>query len=784
MTQPAPIPPQHDRLITSVIIAIAMAAALAVRILWPQDTVFVDSAVWFREMDSWYRMRLVDNFIHNFPLTSAFDPYSWFPNGIRTTFHPLTTWLIGIPALILGGGSPSPELIDACGAYFPPVLGALTVIPVYFIGRHLYGRVAGTMAAILIAIMPGEFLSRSLLGFTDHHVTEAFFSALVLLFMMRALREAENVGVKLTRPSDAWKPAYRRVLLYAGLAGISLGLYLLAWRGGVFVLAVLVVYAIVRSIADYRQRRSTDDVVLVFPVAGLLAFVMASPTIAAHFMPILYVTAMAAVPVFPVALKLLTQLGHRARWSLWVFMGVLAGGMALALAALILISPALGNYIISALDFMVPTGAHLTIMEMHPLFFPGGEFTTRVAWTNFTTTLGLSIVAVVLLFRAARRPRGNHVTLFLTWSIVMFAAVMLQRRFGYYFAINAALLCGFLVGWLFTHPYLRQQMTLLRQHAAVPLKARSKSAMRAVQAHRTEQRWSAVKLGLAGAAVVGVLILPNIDMARNFAAEPGLMSRGWYETLVWLRDNTPEPLTPETYYQLHDVPANRAPYDYPDSAYGVMAWWDYGHWITRLSHRIPVANPFQQGARAAGLFFTAQSEAEGAALLQERGCDYVIADVKTSVRTFHGVAGWAGKERSDYFDIFMQRNQSGTWEPVIIYYPEYYRSMLVRLYNFRGEAYEPEQFTAIRSQVGRSSGRSANEIIDVRRFETYDEAVAFLNQATDADWRLVSSDPLVSAVPLEALQSFVLEYESETATFLQAKLLPEVRVFRYAGDSV
>ena len=108
------------------------------------------------------------------------------------------------------------------------------------------------------------------------------------------------------------------------------------------------------------------------------------------------------------------------------------------------------------------------------------------------------------------------------------------------------------------------------------------------------------------------------------------------------------------------------------------------------------------------------------------------------------------------------------------------QTMLVRLYNFSGQAYEPEEYVAVRSQVGRATGRETQEIIEVRRWATYDEALAFLSGA-GSDWRLVSADPLVSAVPLTALQQFTPVYESEAETFMQAQLLPEVRVYRYAG---
>ena len=91
--------------------------------------------------------------------------------------------------------------------------------PVYFIGRHFYGRIAGATAAILIAILPGEFLSRSLLGFTDHHVTEAFFSTVALLFLMIALRKAGEAGVVVRRPADVLIPAHRWYRALCGSGG-------------------------------------------------------------------------------------------------------------------------------------------------------------------------------------------------------------------------------------------------------------------------------------------------------------------------------------------------------------------------------------------------------------------------------------------------------------------------------------------------------------------------------------------------------------------------------------
>ncbi len=772
-----------DRLITLAILTISMLAAFAIRTVWPYENVFVDGVVWFRGMDAWYHMRLVDSLVHNFPFVTAFDPFTFFPRGVLSVFHPLTNWLIAVPALIAGGGNPSPELVDISGAYFPPILGALTVIPVYFIGRHLLGPIAGAVSALLIAVLPGEFLSRSLLGFADHHVTETFFSTAALLFLMIATRQASVDGVSLHRPADVLNPAYRRTLLYTGLAGVALGLYILAWRGSVLVMGILFLYVVVRTLIDYYTGARGDDLMLVCSGATAIAVMIASSTVQTHYMSTLYLLAMLGVVAAPFGLRLFRNLGLRFHWSFRTFVLAVIGTFAVLMVVVAIGVPGLWGNIRGAIAFMIPTGAHLTIMEMHPLLFPAGEFSFTVAWNNFTTALGGSIVGMFLLIRFARTRPENSVVLFAVWSLVMLFAVLLQRRFGYYYAVNAAVLCGFLTAWVFHSPWMQRKYQALRQHAPVPttLKTQSKKARRAIASHKSERRAAVLSIVTISVLVAGVLFVPNVDMARNFAKEPSLMTRGWWETLTWMRENTPEPLGPYGYYALYDPPTEQGGFEYPTEAYGVMAWWDYGHWLTRVSQRIPVSNPFQQGARQAGLFLTTQSETEGALLMDEYGCRYVLIDSRTSIRTFHGVVMWAQRDLDDYREVYLQRTPAGTLGRVLLYYPEYYRSMMVRLYNFGGEEFEPQEYTAIRYEERREDGATLKEIIDMREFATYDEVQAFIDSAEDNRWRLVGTNPLVSAVPLSGLQQFSLVFESESQTFIQAQLLPEVRVFEYTG---
>jgi dolichyl-diphosphooligosaccharide--protein glycosyltransferase len=97
----------------------------------------------------------------------------------------------------------------------------------------------------------------------------------------------------------------------------------------------------------------------------------------------------------------------------------------------------------------------------------------------------------------------------------------------------------------------------------------------------------------------------------------------WIEALNWMRYNTPDPGL--DYFAIYEQPKNGT-YPYPDSAYGVMSWWDYGHIITYWAHRIPNANPFQGGigggtmhVPGASTFLTAKSEDEANKVLDALG---------------------------------------------------------------------------------------------------------------------------------------------------------------------
>jgi len=286
---------------------------------------------------------------------------------------------------------------------------------------------------------------------------------------------------------------------------------------------------------------------------------------------------------------------------------------------------------------------------------------------------------------------------------------------------------------------------------------------------------------------------PTVDQTTRLAKNPWGPNKHWYNAMVWLRENTPEPFeNPDAYYELYERPDAGEPYEYPESTYGVMSWWDYGHWITRIGHRIPNANPFQRGiggprksgfSYGASTFLTAQDETTGGEMLDELGSRYVVIDIETATGKFHTPVTWSGQDPSDYFSRYYYSTAEGIQTPTF-YGVAYYQSMCSRLYNFGAEAVEPNNSTwAITyTESVDAAGYSYRLLTDVanegKAFPTYDEAKAFIDD--NPEYIIVGVHPFLSPVPLEEPEHFEMVYDPPKANIALYNIqFPYVRIFEY-----
>ncbi|MBA7642276.1 hypothetical protein ES703_49965 [subsurface metagenome] len=765
------------KLIAGIILAASFGVALYLRIALPYDQVFVGDWVKFTAFDPYYHMRLVDNLVHNFPQRITFDPYTFYPHGMAVSWPPFFDWLLAGIIWLIGLGSPTQHLVDVVGVYFPAVLGALTVIPVYFIGKELFSRWVGVISAGLVAILPGEFLNRSILGFTDHHVAEVLFTTVTMLFLILAVKTARQRQLNFSHIRHRDWQVVAKALVYSLLAGIFLGIYLLTWYGGPLFVFLIFAYFVIQFIIDHLRREDTDYLTIVGTLSFLVALVVSLPVWHQMGANTLYLISFLIAILTPAVLsgvsKLLTSRKVKPAYYLLVLGGVgLAGAGVLYVA-----NPVALRSMFGLLSHFNPTTTS-TIAEAQPLLMPYGDFTLFLAWSNFTTGFFLSLISLGILTYAILKRGEADKTLFVVWSLIILAATLGQRRFGYYFAVNVALLTGYL-SWLIL------EFAGFKEAVAKPLETptkvkRGKAKPKKPQKGGFRLTASRVYMALGLIAVFFLSFFPNIGPAMNVASQAFFAPpNAWYESLSWLEDNTPDPFdNPDFYYELYEPPPPGENYNYPETAYGVMSFWDYGHWITRIAHRLPNATPGIWGD--CGPYFGAQDEASASKIMDKLGIRYVIVDHKTATSTFNVVATLAGKSKEDFYDLYYLP-QEGRLVPGTLYYPEYYRSLVVRLYNFDGSQVTPQSTAVISYEVKiNQDGKPYKEITSRKSFLNYEEAEAYIAGQESDNYKIVGTDPFISPVPLEALRHYKLIHSSDSLIWqLNIGMIPIVKIFEY-----
>jgi dolichyl-diphosphooligosaccharide--protein glycosyltransferase len=456
----------------------------------------------------------------------------------------------------------------------------------------------------------------------------------------------------------------------------------------------------------------------------------------------------------------------------------------IGLAAFHAINPSLLQSMLGRFSIFAPGGAWLTIMEVQPLLFPNGSFSFQMAWYNFGASFFIALVSIAMLIYVAIKDKSADKTLFLVWSIIMLIAVLGQRRFGYYYAVNVALLTGYFSWKMLDLAGLRKLLAKPKEVVGVVKKFRRKEKKAKEKAKPKtfmQPRGAWVRVIVVGIVIFFVAFFPNIPMAKALAGSPGyVMDEGWYTSLLWLRDNSPDPFEdfndPDFYYRIY-----KTPFQYPESAYGVMSWWDYGYFIMQIAHRIPNANPGQGGAKEAGQFFTAQNESSANELADRLGTKYVMIDYAMATPSkFYAMAEWAGSNSSEFYEIYYVQTSTSGGQWAYLYYPAYYNSTVVRLYNFDGKAVTPTQSLVISYEETEYQGQKYKEVTSGQPFSSYEDAQAYVANQTSGNYRIVGVDPFSSPVPLEKLNSYKLVYPPEATANITAT---NVKIFEYLGSS-
>ncbi len=661
------------------------------------ENFIVNGKVLFRGNDPWYHYRSVQYTVNNYPQTMPFDPWTYFPNGTASSqFGTFFDQIMATIALVVGLGSPSNELVRKVVLVSPALFGTLVLIPAYFIGRRLGGRFGGVMGVAILAFAPDGLLSRSVAGFSDHHVAEALFQALAVLAIMVALSVAQREKPVYELLADREFDALRKPLGYSMLAGVAIAAYLWTWPPGVILLGILGVFFAIHLSAEVVRGNSPEHTALVGAVALTTAGLLQLPPLATLEISATARSLLQPGLAFGVAFGCVFMTWLFREWeardiSKVAYPGAVLGILVALAAVTWLVLPGIFNYfvdqVLRVIGFQTsPTAG--TVGEAQPLDSPQTLYSFyRLAIVTAVTGFGLIIIRQLL----SRDPPAEEL-LVAIWFVFLVAATFTQARFSYYLAVPVAGLTAVTIG-------------------AVMEPLGSLKEATDVEPYEVMTVVSVVLIVLAPMFIGPGLAVSSASMDRaGDAARPGGVV-GWTDSLDWMENNTPaegQYANPDgEVMDYYGTFAKTDDYDYPEGAYGVMSWWDYGHWITAEGERIPNANPFQQGSDVAAKFLTAQSEERAQEVLNNLDEDdattqYVMVDWKmaetetqTGGKYFAPLRFNDNTSRSEHYTRVASIDslrQSGlvAGTDLIRHKSAYYNSTLARLYWYHGSAKNPD----------------------------------------------------------------------------------------------
>jgi dolichyl-diphosphooligosaccharide--protein glycosyltransferase len=685
---------------------------LAAFMLWNRakdwGAYYVDGEILFPGNDPWYHYRSTSYVVRHFPETMPFDPYTYFSYGTANSqFGTIYDQLIATGALVVGLGSPSEEVIRQTLLFAPVVFGVATVVPAYLMGRRLgRSRLAGLTAGAVVAFASGALLAKGVAGTADHQIAEGLFQALAVVGMMVAIAVATEEKPVFELVENREWGALRRPVGWSVLGGFAVGLYLWVWPPGILLLGILGVFFLVHLSAEVVRGNSPEPVAMAGVVAMVTAGVMNVATVsslsfAAASNSLLQPGMAFGLAVWCVFMAWLARVWERrdvagAAYPVATF-GVLAAGIVAVAVVLPDLFGSLLTQVLKVLGFMFPQSITVgTVGEAQPL----RDLAALYDWYGFAVVFALAGVAMILyryVFTDESRGEGLLVVILMAFLL---SAVLTQSRFAYYLTIPIAAL------------------------AAVPVGAVFRWIGKTRDVDSGVEMYQVLTVLMVLLLVVAPLFLVAGGPIRSASAASGTGGGidGWESSLDWLGDETPavgqyNNSGGET-LDLYGRYAQQEDFDYPAGSYGVMSWWDYGHWITAKGERIPVANPFQQGASTAARFLLAQNGSEANAVLDtvdesDAATKYVMIDWKMA--SSYGVVG--GKyfappafhpefQESDLFSRVYLQNRTQIGLPYINRHTQaYYRSMTTRLYRYHGSAMDPRPVVLDwREQQGRTQG--------------------------------------------------------------------------------
>ena len=492
------------------------------------------------EFDPFFQYRIAD-FVAKNGYAAWFtwhDNMSWYPYGrdVYMSAFPALGFTAAALFSFLRVMGLDVTVMQVC-IVFPVIMGVLTVVMVYLLGKDLWSRSVGLFAALFLAIN-GSHLSRTSLGFFDDETIGIFSMVLIFLLYLRAISPQRTM---------------KSTLAYGIMSGLVLTY--LSWGWGAFRYPMVLLYLFTTLMVLIR-RYDTRMLVAFAAVYGIQ--LAAAPQL--PYLGIPFLKEWTTLAVFGVlGLLVLAEIAKRVsatRMRLLAFVSI--GGM-IAVAFLVLWYQGVATPLVAKFIAVIDPTRRLNM----PLVESVAEH-RPATWATFFYESGVLLFLGIFGFAfVAQRARNSDIFLLLFGlSAVYFAGSLV--RLTLVLAPALAILGGVTMVEL-----CKPSVDILREAVIFP---------------RRKMRFTARvsrEFGVAILLVLILIIIPTFARTTQEAYSPVTIAtssfpaspkegeeqnyQDWLETLSWMRENLPRDAV-------------------------VFSWWDYGYWITTLGEKRSLAD--------------------------------------------------------------------------------------------------------------------------------------------------------------------------------------------------
>jgi dolichyl-diphosphooligosaccharide--protein glycosyltransferase len=655
---PEAVPPSRTRtwVVRAVAVTVALCATLTVfhlRSTASQSLVFpAPGEIRLFDTDPYYHFRHGRYAAEHFPHLLRWDP-GIYPAGTPSLYVGLFDLGMGAAAVILGGSHPDLAVMERVAAWTPPVLAAVGVLALFWLAWVTVGPLIAALACIFFVLDPGLSASRGLLGYPDHHIAEIFLGLATIAGLTQVLQRS-----RAPRPPPWYRPAI--------LGALPLSLFIFTWLGAPIYLVLIGVSLFLVVTVEIARGAGGGDVSTATTRYGLGALLVLVPVaLLVPWMPLnphIFRQTLVAIVLLAGGMPLYVHvLGALIRRGLPTWAAALAGVAGVAL-------------VVAGLYFIVPDGKLLAaeLLEVKTeLVREQAPVTLRGYFYLGSGPAGFAFLALPLVLIDAARGR--------------------DRRFAL-----APIMVGALVValWLRTHDY---------GYAAPGYLALLAAFVTARLLELARRRWLQALIALVLAASVAVplyfeWVVPPQRGADNLK---GLMilDEGWVHALRWVRDHTPK---------LQIGPATTIPPDHhfrhPPGDYGVLAFWDFGHFIAAIAERAPFAAGGISGGLASWFLIEDEEQAikpDALGMQEGEHARYVMVDARTAADFFMAGLKMADRALEDFKQPLQRYDVHGTPMMLWTFGDRYKKTMIGRLY--LGEGREVSHYRLLYQSPERSA---------------------------------------------------------------------------------